>query len=122
MDKQPSLIWFSRVVWLGIAANLCLALPLLFAPAFALGMFQLPIPDQLVWPRLSGLLVCLLSALYLPAAIDPKKLGKLCWLLVATRALPAAFFFIQGGQYLPFGVFDTTFGIVLATLLYRSEL
>lgn len=113
--------WFPHAAGLGIAGNVALALPLLVAPAWTLGLFGLPVPDTLVWTRLSGLLVILLSALYLPAVCMPEKLGAFCWLLVAARAAAAGFFYIQGGTFLLFAGYDAVLALILAALLYRAR-
>lgn len=116
----PARKHFARAVWLGIAGNVALAAPLIVAPAWALNLFGIPVPETLVWVRLSGTLVVLLSMLYLPAAVMPDKLGKLCWLLVAARAGAAAFFLVQGGPYLLFAGYDMSMGAVLSFLLLRG--
>lgn len=109
--------WFTRAVWLGIVGNAALAVPLLVAPAWALGLFGLPLPDMFVWTRLSGLLVILLSLMYVPVAVMPEQLGRLCWLVVIARVGAAAFFLSQGGAYLPFAAYDAIFGVAHAALL-----
>ncbi|MBI3831029.1 MAG: hypothetical protein HY291_16030 [Planctomycetes bacterium] len=112
---------FSLAVWLGIAGNVALAVPLLFVPAWGLGLFSLPLPDTFVWTRLAGLLVILLSLMYVPVAVLPEKLGRLCWLVVIARAGAAAFFLTQGGAYLPFAAYDALFGVAQAALLAAKK-
>lgn len=113
--------WFPYVAGLGIAGNVALALSLLVVPVWTLSHFGLPVPDTLVWTRLSGLLVILLSALYLPAVFIPEKLGSFCWLLVAARLAAAGFFCMQGGTFLLFAGYDATLALILAVLLYRAR-
>ena len=110
---------YALAVKAGIAANLALALPMLFVPVFALRLMRLPIPDQLVWPRLAALLVVAVSMMYLPQALDPASAGRLRWLPAASRAAVGTFFLLQGGPFLPLAAFDLGFGALqAAALLY----
>ena len=77
--------WFMRVTWLGIVANLGLALPTLFAPLRMVALTGLPTPDPLLWLRFSALLLVLLSAFYVPAALDPRRYRLVAWLAVLAR-------------------------------------
>lgn len=117
---NPAWRRFAAAVWCGIAGNLALAAPLIAVPAWALGIFGIPVPETLLWVRLSGTLVVLLSMLYIPAAVMPDRLGKLCWLLVAARAGAAAFFLAQGGAFLMFAGYDLAMGAALSFLLLRG--
>ena len=62
------LAWFQRVLWLGIAANVALAVPTLLIPERMLALFSLPAAAPLMWPRFAAWLLILLSAFYVPAA------------------------------------------------------
>jgi hypothetical protein len=118
---NPFARWFGRVVWVGAAANVLLALPAFFATAafleFAVGPYEqvAPGPDPLVWPRFAALLLVLLSLFYLPAAIDPARYRASAWLAVLARFAGAAFFLPQ--RYLAFGLYDLSFGVVQGVLL-----
>ena len=110
--------WFTRVTWLGIVANLGLALPTLFAPARMAALTGLPTPEPLLWIRFSALLLVLLSAFYVPAALDPRRYRLVAWLSVLARLAGVVFFVgFQPTQYHLFGYFDLVFFIQEAVLL-----
>ncbi|HEV3056619.1 MAG TPA: hypothetical protein VGY48_00165 [Vicinamibacterales bacterium] len=53
--------WFKRVLWIGILANLALAVPALLAPSQVLALSSLPPATPLVWTQFAALLLVLLS-------------------------------------------------------------
>ena len=64
-----------------------------------------------------GLLV-LLSAFYIPAAVDPQRHRAVAWLAVLARLAGVAFFVgLQPREYHLFGYFDLTFFVPEAALL-----
>ena len=110
--------WFTRVTWLGIVANLALALPTLFVPERMVAITGLPTPDPLLWLRFSALLLVLLSAFYVPAALDPRRYRLVAWLAVLARLAGVVFFVgFQPAAYHLFGYFDLVFFIPEALLL-----
>lgn len=116
--------WFSRVVWLGIFANLALAVPTLLAPAQMLAWTGLPVADPLLWPRFAALLLVLLSIFYVPAALDPDRYRITAWSAVGSRLAGVLFFPTQAPEYLMFGLFDLVFLVpeaILLLMLVRSE-
>lgn len=127
---NPCSIWFGRVVWLGVLVNLSFALPAIFVPELVLGALDLEPTTPHIWVRFSGLLLSLLSILYLPAARNPFHYRAIAWLSIAARATSATFFatavFGYGKPlaYLPFGLVDMVFAVaqgVLFVLALRSE-
>jgi hypothetical protein len=115
--------WFRRVVWLGIAANLALALPTIAAPDQVIAFSGLPTVTPHLWARFAGLLLILLSAFYAPAAIDPDRYRANAWLAVASR-LAGVVFFAPEPAYRMLGLFDLVFLVPEAALLFiatRSE-
>ncbi|MGC4081503.1 MAG: hypothetical protein QM736_05140 [Vicinamibacterales bacterium] len=120
MSAEPAAAsrWFSRVVWLGIAANLALALPTLLMPARMLAFSGLPITEPLLWTQFAALLLILLSAFYVPAALDPQRYRLVAWLAVAARLAGVVFFVLfQPSEYHMFGYFDLVFFVPEAALL-----
>ena len=110
--------WFSRVVWLGIAANLALAVPTLMRPAQMLAFSNLPITEPLLWTQFAGLLLILLSAFYVPAALDPRRYLLVAWLSVLARLAGVIFFVLfQPREYHMLGYFDLVFFVPEAALL-----
>lgn len=123
MSQPPSVSkWKTRhaiLVWIGILLNFAFVIPLIFWPEWILGLFHIPIPPQLVWPRFAGLLLGILSIFYIPATIDIDRYRVFAWLAVfPSRTLGSVFFFLAVfvfGQPLGFlaGVLlDGSIGIV----------
>lgn len=117
--QRSAATWFGRVMWVGIIANLALALPTLFYPAQMIEMVRLPAVSPPMWVAFSGMLLILLSGFYVPAAIDPIRYWTNAWLAVAARLAGTAFFFLQGRQYWLLGAFDLVFLVPLAVLMVR---
>jgi hypothetical protein len=112
--------WWSRIVWLGILANLMLAIPTLVAPTRAIDAAGLPAASPLLWPRFSALLLVLLSAFYVPPALDPDRYRLVAWLAVAARLAGAVFFLgFQPVEYRMLGYFDLAFFVPELILLLR---
>jgi len=112
--------WFKRVLWVGIAANLGLALPTLLAPALMMSMSRLPPASPIMWPRFAGLLLILLSVFYMPAGIDPYRYRVIAWLAVMSRFAGVIFFLgFQAAEYRMLGYFDLVFGAPELILLLR---
>jgi hypothetical protein len=123
-------VWFGRVVWAGVVANLLLAVPGLLYPQGVLELVVGPYeqalygPDALLWPRFAALLLILLSLFYVPAALNPFHYRANAWLAVLARFAGVFFFLPQGERYALFGFYDLAFGFVQGVLLilaYRDE-
>ena len=120
-DPAGATRWFSRVVWFGIAANLALAVPTLFIPARLLEMSNLPVTVPIVWTQFSALLLILLSAFYVPAALDPLRYTLVAWLSVFARLAGVIFFVLfQAREYHMFGYFDLVFFVPEVALLFAA--
>lgn len=120
VDSTGAVRWFSRVVWLGIAANLALSLPTLLMPARMLAFSRLPITEPLLWTQFAALLLILLSAFYVPAALDPRRYSLVAILSVLARLAGVVFFVgFQPAEYHMFGYFDLLFFVPEAVLLVR---
>ena len=116
--------WFQRVVWIGIASNLALAVPTLVSPAASMARAGVPSATPLLWPQFSALLLILLSIMYVPAALDFERYRITAWLTVASRLAGVIFFVgFQPREYHMLGYFDLTFFVpeaVLLTLAFRD--
>ena len=112
------LVWYGRVVWLGILANLALAIPALFVPNWLLGLMSLPAADPPMWPSFAANLLILLSLFYMPAANDPVRHRASAWLTLVSRLAGVIFFIGFHRQYLMFGLLDLTFLIPQSILLF----
>ncbi len=80
-----SLAWYSRVAWLGIAANLLLAASSLYGTESLLAQFNLPRAEPALWPQFAAVLLVLLSLLYMPAALHPQRYATIAVLTVVAR-------------------------------------
>ena len=120
-DRGGAVRWFSRVVWLGIVANLALAVPTLFMPARLLEVSGFPVANPVLWPQFSALLLILLSAFYVPAALDPLRYTLVAWLSVLARLAGVIFFILfQAREYHLLGYFDLVFFVPEAALLFAA--
>ena len=108
--------WFRRIMWVGIFANLALAIPTIAAPSALIAMMGLPTATPDLWPRFSALLLVLLSVFYMPAGIDIDRYRATAWFAVASR-LTGVLFFMFEPTYRLFGYFDGVFLVPLAILL-----
>jgi hypothetical protein len=118
------LAWFQRVLWLGIAANVALAVPTLLIPERMLVLTSLPPATPLMWPRFAAWLLMLLSAFYVPAALDAIRFRTIAWLAVGSRLAGVAFFLTQSADYRMLGAVDLAFfvpEVILLALATRRE-
>jgi hypothetical protein len=121
MPTANALRWFKRVVWIGIAANVALAVPTLVAPDRLIAFAGLPAATPLLWPRFAAWLLLLLSAFYVPAGIDPVRYRATAWSAVGARLAGVVFFLgFQAAVYRPMGYFDLVFLVPEAILLARG--
>jgi hypothetical protein len=117
--------WFTRVLWIGILANLALAMPTLLFPAVMLDLIGFPQTVPIMWTRFAALLLILLSAFYMPAGIDPDRYRVIAWLAILSRLAGVIFFLVtQAPEYRMLGLFDLVFLIpelLFLTLAIRQE-
>ena len=115
--------WFRRVMWVGIVANLGLAIPTMLYPAMMLARNSLPPAEPLLWPSFAALLLILLSVFYMPAGIDPDRYRANAWFAVASRLVGVVFFFVfQSPEYRLLGMVDLVFfvpEVILLTVAVR---
>jgi hypothetical protein len=110
--------WFGRVVWIGIVANLALAIPTVFAPERMMTLSGVPLATPTTWTQFSAFLLIILSTFYIPAAIDPDRYRVIAWLTVISRLAGTIFFTLfQPAVYHRFGYFDLVFLVPEALLL-----
>jgi hypothetical protein len=122
--RNAPLAWFQRVLWLGILTNLALATPTLLVPERMLAFSSLPAAIPLLWPRFAAWLLILLSAFYIPAAVDPTRFRAVAWLAVGARLAGVLFFLTQSSDYWMLGAVDLVFLVpegILLSLASRAE-
>ncbi len=121
---NPYAIWFGRVTWLGIFVNMLFVIPSCFFPELMLTFLQMHIPIPIIWVRAAGMLLFIISAFYIPGALDPYKYQATAWISIfpsrafgSTFFLCAVFFFGQDIGFLSIAFVDLFFGLVEAFLL-----
>jgi len=114
-------LWFRRVLWVGIVANLLLAIPTLIAPEQMIDLSQLPPASPVLWPRFAALLLVLLSILYMPAGIDPERYALTARSAVGARLAGVVFFLgFQSSEYYMLGYVDLVFFVPELALLWMA--
>ena len=111
--------WFRRVVWIGIAANVLLALPTIAAPSQMTAFAGLPTATPDLWPRFAGVTLILLSIFYIPAALDVDRYRIVAWFALLSRLTGFVFFMFEPGYRL-FGFYDLAFLVPQAVLLWLA--
>lgn len=111
--------WFRRVVWIGIVANVLLALPTIAAPLQMTAFAGLPTATPDVWPRFAGVTLVLLSILYIPAALDVDRYRIVAWFTLVSRLTGVIFFMFEPGYRL-FMYYDLVFLVPQAVLLWLA--
>ncbi|WP_019868101.1 c-type cytochrome [Methylovulum miyakonense] len=122
--ENSYLLWFSRMTWLGMLANMVFVIPALAVPEWYGGYLNTPdVAATYSWLRYAGVALLLATVLYAPAALDPRRYHVFAWLSVAARLFAAAFWIWQNafwsfvGPMATFFVADGTFGLIFAYLL-----
>ncbi len=105
------------MVLLGVAANLALAVPAVFAPNAVIALVGGAPVAETVWPAFAGWLLILLSLFYLPAAFDPIRYRVVAVLTVLARFAGVVFFTLLYPQFLLLALFDLFFGVTQGALL-----
>ncbi|GGF47278.1 hypothetical protein GCM10011611_62130 [Aliidongia dinghuensis] len=89
-------VWIVRhtaLVWFGIFLNALFIIPLLFFPRWMLDLFSIPL-EQLIWARESAGLLMIISAFYVPAAVDFGRYRANAYIAIfPSRTFGATFFF-----------------------------
>src|ERR1044071_6784886 len=71
--RAGALLWFQRIVWIGIVANIILTLTSIIFTEQVIALLQLDPATPLVWPRFGAFGILLLTGFYIPAGIDPVR-------------------------------------------------
>jgi hypothetical protein len=124
--------WFSRVTWLGIIVNMLFVIPSCFFPELMLTFLQMHIPEPIIWVRAAGMLLFIISAFYIPGALDPYRYQATAWISIfpsrafgSTFFICAVLFFGQDKGFLSIAFVDLFFGLaelILLTLAMRSKM
>lgn len=117
---------FRATLVLGFVVNMIFAVPALFTPRLIESMFDVGTTNAPWWLQNVGLLLVIISSMYIPAAIDPFRYIFIAFLAIAGR-FSAGILFLLGvlGMNFPPG-FETLAGTdlilssVQALLLYYT--
>ena len=119
-----ALTLFRIAVGLGFVINLIFALPALFAPRLLEGWADWGVSNTPYWLQNVGILLVIISTMYIPSIQDPFRYLFISYLLVAGRFAAGVLFltglltmnFPSGFRFLAAG--DLTLSTVQAVLLY----
>ena len=121
-----SLRWFRLTVGFGFVINMTFVLPALFAPRFLEKLADFGQTNTLHWLQNVGLLLLIVSVMYLAAIKDPFRYLFISYLVVAGR-FSAGLLFLVGVLFLnfPSGMRilagnDLILSSIQAILLYRT--
>lgn len=103
--------------------NIAAGLPLLAAPDAMLLSLNMPVPDDLLYHRFTGLLILAFGGLYAAVSYDQTRYGPLVWLGAIGKA---GVILLMGDAYLsgrvPFQAFAVSLGDLLFVLGFLAFL
>jgi len=83
----------SVVVIIGILFNLGFAVPMLLWPEWLMTQLNIPVGEQMIWPRYAGGLWVMLTVFYAPMVLDLDRFRILAWLhVIPARSFGTMFF------------------------------
>lgn len=119
-----ALRWFRYTIFFGFAINMVFVLPALFAPKFLETLSDFGRTNTPYWLQNTGLLLGIVTVMYIPAIRDPFRYLFISVLLVAGR-FSAALLFVTGVLFMNFpdgmlilGVADLGLSSLQAILLF----
>jgi hypothetical protein len=118
-------IWYSRLVWIGIAVNMLFVFPMALAPSWFLGLLGIPLSEPL-WVQVSAMLLFIISVFYIPGARDPNRYRATAWMHVfPSRTFGSTFFFVGvfvfnlPPGFLSIAIVDGFFGLTTLYMLIQ---
>jgi hypothetical protein len=118
-SARKRLTAYRRVLGFNMLLHLGIGLGCMFVPYFVSERFGLPAPVPTGWVRGWGATLILVTALYIPGLRDPlrSRYPNVCG--IVGRVWMATVWFVVGGGFFWFGLFDISFAAILAILYYR---
>ena len=110
---------YQKLLGFNMLLHLAIGLLCMFAPYFVSETFGLPPPVPTGWIRGWGATLILVTALYIPGLQDPLRSRYPNIMGLIGRIWMATVWFVVGGGFFWFGLFDFSFAIILAWLFYR---
>lgn len=95
LQRAFGLRWFQRSVVFGFVINMLFAVPAVFAPRFLETLAPFNITNTPEWLQNVGVLLMIISAMYIPAIKDPFRYLFNAYLLIAGR-FSAGVLFLSG--------------------------
>lgn len=119
--------WLNWATFIGAMINIVgMALPFIFAPQWYLDWLGLPGGGgSVIWMRQAGLLLLLISILYIPGGADPFRYSLNAKFAVLVRMTIGLYWFYlvyvehQTHSFLRFGILDVVYAIFNGFLLWR---
>jgi len=108
---------FRFSLMLGFAVNMVFAVPALFAPRFLELMFNVGTTDTTAWLRNVGLLLIIISTMYIAAWRDPFRYIFIVYLAIGGRFAAGCMFLV----FVLFAGYPSGFGILAANDLILSS-
>lgn len=96
-----ALKWLRRLMGIGFVVNLLFALPALFAPRVLEGLLEVGTTNTVHWLQNVGLLLVIISTMYIPVIKDPFRYLFVTYLAVAGR-FSAGILFLIGVLYMDY--------------------
>lgn len=96
-----ALKWFRFMIGVGFVANLLFALPALFVPRLLEGFLEVGTTNTLHWLQNVGILLVIISTMYIPVIRDPFRYIFVTYLAIAGR-FAAGVLFLVGVLYMDF--------------------
>lgn len=99
--RFTALKWFRVAIGVGFVGNLLFALPALFAPRLLEGILNVGTTNTLHWLQNVGILLVIISTMYIPVIRDPFRYIFITYLAIAGR-FAAGTLFLVGVLYMDF--------------------
>jgi len=113
MEKSRSVGIYRVALGISIVLNILVGIFILVLPDSFASLLGQPQPSPATWPQHWGAQLLAINFLYLPGFADPVRNRYVNYLGVIIRLSFAVFFFTQGDGFVPMGIYDGTFGLVL---------
>jgi hypothetical protein len=110
---------YQTVLGLNMLLHLGIGLACMFVPGMVSSFFGLPAPTPSGWIRGWGATLILVTALYIPGLQDPVRYRAPNIIGLLGRVWMASVWFVVGGGFFWFGLFDASFAVILTWLYFR---
>lgn len=118
-ESRARLRTFKRVYAFNLALQAFIAAAALFVPS--VGAFFTGIEDPTFWPYIGiwGATVIQVSALQVPALLDPIRHRFIVFIAIGIRFFMGTVFIVLPADFWRMAAYDLAFGVILAVLFHR---